>query len=184
MEQRLTLLWAGRKCGELTVRQEGLYLRLRAVCGLPGGGLRRAFAVGRTGEVRLGILVPEGGSLVPEGGSLAAERRLSVREAAAAGELVRGEVWPVGVPEGESWSEGVFSRRLPLAPELQKALGETSGALYASGPGGGFLLALPYDPRQRFPLETLFCLARISILRGRAYAVYAFDGAGRPLPPP
>ena len=59
-------------------------------------------------------------------------------------------------------------------PWLRRQLRGVAGALTRRREGGREL-ALPYDPGRAFPLEQLFCFARLRQLGGEAYVVYLFD---------
>ena len=68
---KFPLLWKEAPLGELTTEREALYTWFTARCRLPGKGLWCAWAVGDRGELRLGILEPEG--------ERAADRRVGAR---------------------------------------------------------------------------------------------------------
>ena len=77
----------GRPAGELTAQREGLYTWFSARCPLPEEGLWCAWVVGDRGELRLGVLEPEG-----KQGTI--RRRFSGRLTAPLGRLLRGEIRP------------------------------------------------------------------------------------------
>ena len=85
------LLLDGRPEGELSVDREGLYTVFSARCPL-AEGLWCAWAVGDQGELRLGVLEPEGRQ-----GSI--RRRFSRQLTAPLGRILRGELRPAGVRE-------------------------------------------------------------------------------------
>lgn len=170
---KFPLLTEGRPAGELITEREGLYTWFSARCPLPGEGLWCAWAVGDRGELRLGVLEPEGG----EG---AIRRRFSGRLTAPLGRLLRGEVRPAGVREPETWEPAPAPERLFRAPWLRQRLKGAQGALLRRT-GETRCLALPYDPGKPFPLTTLFCFARLRSINGAAYVVYVFDGQDRPV---
>lgn len=181
---KFPLLLRGRPAGELTVEREGLYTCFAACCSLPDG-LWCAWAVGEQGELRLGVLEPEG----RQG---AIRRRFSRQLTAPLGRLLRGEVRPAGAREAESWEpasgQGPASGwepapdpdRLFRAPWLRQRLKGVRGALSRRA-GERRYLALPYDKSKPFPLTTLFCFARLRRLGEADYVVYAFDGQERPV---
>ena len=75
----LVILLHGKPCGELISEESGLYRRYRAVCRIePDTDPMRLFAVGEKGELRLGVIQPENGAFV-------LHRRMSLKEADAAG---------------------------------------------------------------------------------------------------
>jgi len=166
------LLLDGRPTGELTVEREGLYTWFGARCPLPEG-LWCAWAVGDRGELRLGVLEPEG----RQGGTI--RRRFSRQLTAPLGRLLRGELRPAGVGETEHWESVPDPERLFRAPWLCQRLKGTRGALTRLT-GETRYLALPYDKGKPFPLTTLFCFAHVRRIGGACYVVYAFDGQERP----
>ena len=57
---KFPLLWNGRAVGALTTERQELYTWFTARCRLPERGLWCAWAVGDQGELRLGVVEPEG----------------------------------------------------------------------------------------------------------------------------
>lgn len=169
---KFPLLLDGKPAGELTVEREGLYTWFSARCPLPPG-LWCAWAVGDRGELRLGVLEPEGTQ-----GTI--RRRFSGRLTAPLGRLLRGEVRPAGAKEPEEWESAPDPDRLFRAPWLRQRLKGAQGAKTRQADGVRYL-ALPYDKGRPFPLTTLFCFARLRGLGGGTYVVYAFDRQDRPV---
>lgn len=167
------LLLEGRPAGELNTEQEGLYTWFTARCPLRSG-LWCAWAVGDRGELRLGVLEPEGRQ------EAVLRRRFSGRLTAPLGRLLRGEVRPAGVREPEGWEPAPDPAGLFRVPWLRQRLKGAQGALTRRA-GEVRYLALPYDARRPFPLTTLFCFARLRRIGPSAYVVYAFDGQERPV---
>ncbi len=170
---KFPLLMEGKAAGELTAEQEGLYTWFSARCPLRSEGLWCAWAVGDRGELRLGVLEPEGTQ-----GCI--RRRFSGRLTAPLGRLLRGEVRPAGAKETESWEPAPAPDRLFRAPWLCRRLKGAQGALLRRA-GETRYLALPYDPGKPFPLTTLFCFARLRSINGAPYVVYSFDPQDRPI---
>lgn len=171
---KFPLLWEGRPAGELMTERETLYTWFTARCRLPGEGLWCAWAVGDLGELRLGVLEPEGEQA-------AIRRRFSDRMTAPLGNLLRGELRPArGQPERERWEAAQEPGRLFRAPWLRRRLRGAQGVLTRTE-GGCRYVALPYDKGKHFPLTTLFCFARIQTIRGKAYVIYAFDAQESPV---
>lgn len=174
---KFPLLLDGRPAGELITEQEGLYTWFSARCPLPEG-LWCAWAVGDRGELRLGVLEPEGRQ-----GSI--RRRFSKQLTAPLGRLVRGEVRPAGVraedrESAADWKNVPDPARLFRAPWLRQRLQGARGALTRQA-GEVRYLALPYDKCKPFPLTTLFCFAHLREIGSSTYVVYAFDGQERPV---
>ena len=164
----------GRECGELTAEEQGLYVRYRAVCRLAADTApARLIAVGERGELRLGILQPEGGLFV-------LRRQLSAREAYPAGPLLRGEL-RLCLQEGgwRKWGKEDLTFR---DAELRKAMEESGEGLICRS-GKGRFLAFPFDTGSPFPVAKMFCFARIRKIGGKEYAVFCLDEEERPILP-
>lgn len=171
---KFPLLWKERPAGELTTEREALYTWFTARCRLPSEGLWCAWAVGDRGELRLGVLEPEGDRAV-------IRRRFSDRMTAPLGKLLQGEMRPVGErAERARWEAAPEPDRLFREPWLRQRLRGAQGALTRTE-GGCRLIALPYDKGKCFPVTTLFCFARVQNINGAAYAVYAFDAQESPV---
>lgn len=155
--------------GHLTMERERLYTWFEARCPLPGEGLWCAWAVGESGELRLGVLEPCG-----ECGSI--RRRFSQRMTEPLGKLLRGELRPSIPASGpeETWSPA------DCPPELAPWMADLQGAVWRRS-GERLFLAAPYDPKAPFPLPKLFCFANVRPLNGHLYAVFAFDLEGNPV---
>lgn len=163
----------GRPAGELIAQREGLYTWFSARCPLPEEGLWCAWVVGDRGELRLGVLEPEG-----KQGTI--RRRFSGRLTAPLGRLLRGEIRPAGAKEPGSWEPAPAPDQLFRAPWLRQRMKGAQGARIRQA-GELRYLALPYDPAKPFPLTTLFCFARLRRIGGEDFVVYAFDGQDRPV---
>jgi len=163
------VFWDGRAVGELTAEAAGLYVNCRARCDLPEGTLARLYAVGRDGEVRLGV--PE-----PEGDAFCLRRRLPRRELEAAGYLLRGELRAGNMEEepSDGWQPIPAPERLFRGDFLRRELRGCRDALTRTEEGVRFV-ALPFDTRRPFLMTSLFCFARVRRIGGREYAVFAFD---------
>ena len=169
---KFPLMLEGKPAGELAAEREGLYTLFSARFPLRAG-LWCAWAVGDQGELRLGVMEPEGDWSV-------IRRRFSGRLTAPLGRLLRGEIRPAGEKEPEVWEQAPAPDRLFRAPLLCRQLKGTQGAL-SRKVGDVRHLALPYDPGKPFPLPALFCFARLRSIGETAYVVYAFDGQDRPV---
>ena len=156
--------------GTAALTEEGERLVVSLRCREDSRGLFRGYLVCPGGEVPLGLLEPR-------------DRGLWLQR-----RLLREELRPLGRPKGVrlGMSYAFGDDWEPLrdpAPFLQAAGEELPGNLLWRRAGSLRQLALPYDPAQPFPLVRLFCFARIQTIRGRRYAVYAFDREDRPRMP-
>ena len=172
----LPLMDGERKIGELTTAREGLYTCFRADCALPETGVFCVWAVGETGEVRIGI--PE-----PVNGRGCLSRRFSDHVTAPAGTLLRGELRPAGETEnGETWEPLPRPETAFRTPWLCGRLRGLPGVLTARS-GALRRVAIPYDGSGPFPLTGLFCLARIGHAVGKRCVIYTFDSREQPVFP-
>lgn len=163
---KFPLLWSGRPVGELTTEPEPLYTRFTARCRLPEEGLWCAWAVGERGELRLGVLEPEGAEA-------SIRRRFSHRMTEPLGRLLRGEARPA-VEDAADWESAPEPDRLFRTPWLRRQLRGVKGALTKTGDGWR-QLALPYDPKKPYPLAPMFCLSAIRRLGPEKYVIYTFN---------
>ena len=92
-----------------------------------------------------------------------------------------GELRPVEPPEGSGvWEPAPAPERLFRGDFLRGELRGCRGVLTRKE-GEIRYLALPFDCRRPFLLTSLFCFARVRPIGGKAYAVFAFDRAERPV---
>lgn len=171
---KFPLLWAGRPTGELTARQEALYTCFSARCALPEPGLWCAWAVGEGGELRLGVLEPDGAEAV-------IQRRFSRRMTEPLGRLLRGELRPTA-GRGPAWEDSAAPAELFRGPWLRRQLQGCRGIL-ARRRGSFLQLAIPWETGRPFPLTPMFSLAAVRRIGEGRYVVYTFDGRERPAPP-
>ena len=150
--------------GELTVTPEALYTAFDVSCPRREG-LWCAWAVGRTGRLRIGVLEPEAGYL-------RIRRRFSRELTAPLGTVLRGELRSLN-EERERWE--------PLGPDtlkspyLHRQLGPLPGVMTCRTDGCR-LIAVPRDDSRPFPLEAMFCFASSRPVKGRSCWVFRFDG--------
>lgn len=171
--ERYPLMYEGTAVGELTAETSGLYVRFCAQGQLPDDGLWCAWAVGESGQLRLGVLEPW-----EEGARL--HRRLSGREASAPGRLVRGELRPASERTLPVWKLTETPERLVSTPWISRALKGRTG-VYVRQEGTLRYVAIPWGRGEPFPLTPLFCLASVRLVEGRQRVVYCFDAGERPV---
>ena len=170
---KFPLLLDGIPSGELTAEREALYTWFTARCTLPDEQLWFGWLVVSQGELRLGILEPEG-----KRGTI--RRRFSDRMTLPLGRLLRGEVRPAGARETEHWEPLPAPDQMFRTPWLRQRLKGAQGALTRKA-GGFRYLALPYSKEKPFPLTTLFCFAHIRPIGDAMYVVYGFDSRENPI---
>lgn len=141
----------------------------------PEDGLYRAFLVGEKGELPLGVMEPKSGQL-------RVTRRLYSRDIAALGRLERGEARLSFRFKESGWQEAEDLGEVSAVPELRSRLRKIPRG-WRRREGERLMLAVPLEKGQPFPLESLFCMARVVRVEGKLCAVYAFDQQGRPLLP-
>jgi len=166
--EKVKLYCAGRCLGRIGLRPEGGRTEIRAEMEDPGDGLYRAVLVGEAGELPLGVLEPQGGRLV-------LCRRPYSRDVSAIGACLRGEARRSFRFREDGWQEAEAPAALFSGPFLKSRLAGVRRAWRRQREGLLFL-AIPLEEGRPFPLEALFCLARIERVEGRLCAVYAFRG--------
>lgn len=164
------MLVGGQAAGELTVQTESLYTVFDASVPLRDG-LWCVWAVGEQGTLRIGI--PE-----PAGDRLRIRRRFSQQLTAPLGNLLRGELRSLA-EEREQWAPPEAAQ---LNAYLRQRLRGIGGVLTCCQ-GSLRLIAIPQNDAAPFPLESMFCFARLRPVKGRACWVFAFDDHGWPQMP-
>ena len=161
-------LYLGEACrGEIILNATGSRVEVQAVMEDPGDGLYRAVLCGANGELTMGVLAPEGNVL---------EVRRSVyrRDLDRLGELLRGEARCSFRFQKTVWQETRHPAELFQAEFWESRL-RTQAPGWWRREHGRLYLALPLAEDQPFPLETLFCLARVEQVEGCRCAVFAFQ---------
>lgn len=164
----LPLLLSGVRTGEVRTAEDGC---VRAVCARREDGLYRAYLEGEEGRALIGVLEPRDARMT-------AQRRFSREELAALGSLRCGRAVCSFLFGQDGWGDP--PPRFFGDERLERARKAVEGARFRRT-GERRELALPYAPDAPFPLEELFCLARIQSVCGRLCAVYCVDGDGRPI---
>lgn len=173
--ERLPLTCQNGERGEVTVCPQGARTELRCSISDPGDGLYRAYLLGERGELALGVLAPEGGRLT-------LCRRLYSRDVTALGPLLRGESRqsfrfqdaPREAPPGQArWRETHCPAQLFQSRFLQSRL-QPIGRAWWRREGMLLKLALPLEGGKPFPLESLFCLGRVTYVEGVRCVMYTF----------
>lgn len=172
--ERVKLYCQGACRGEITLHPEGKRVEVWAVMEDPGDGLYRAVLCGERGELLLGVLAPEHAALE-------LRRRLYSRDVAELGSLLRGEARCSFRFQERGWEETRRPAELLGDRFLQERLRTFESAWWRRD-GGLLYLALPLEADKPFPLEALFCLARLEQVAGFSCAVYAFRGDEPVLP--
>lgn len=164
----------GKPAGELTTETQTMYTYFEASCRLPKNELCCVWAVGDTGELRIGILEPVGERSV-------IRRRFSQQMTAPLGKILRGEVRSVAQrTEQAIWQSVRTGTQLFRTPWLREPLRTAEGVMTRME-GGCRHVALPYDSQNPFPLTGVFCFARLISIEGKDYLQFAFDQNERPV---
>jgi hypothetical protein len=164
---KFPLLWESHPVGELVTEPEALYTCFTARGRLPREDLWCAWAVGDRGELRLGVLEPEGDQA-------SIRRRFSRQLTAPLGRLLRGEVRSADQKQNENWEASPQPDRLFHTPWLRQQLRGVTGVLTRTDNGRRYL-AMPYDKEKPFPLTPLFCFAEPRRIHGERYMVFCLD---------
>jgi hypothetical protein len=174
--------WSMEGGGTLSLEEEGIRVRLRAVRGDDGRGLYKAWVRGRGGSLLLGTLTPEQGRL-----TLSRTLSRSMLEQAGCWPVTGGNtvlVFPFAdqPEEGETWRPEPDPARLCADPLLRALLRGRAG-FFSGQEGDTRLLAAPFSPQKEFPLPVLFCLAQVEERAGHLWLVWRFDRSGIPAIP-
>lgn len=167
--EEVKLYCAGACLGRVALCPQGGRTEVRASMEDPGDGLYRASLVGERGALSLGVLEPEGT------GRLGLLRRPYSRDIQALGPPVRGEAHCSFSFQKDPWQAAEHPGLLFESPFLRTRL-EGVPRAWRREREGLLLLAIPLEEGGPFPLEALFCLARVERVAGRLCAVFAFRG--------
>ena len=161
------------RCAEAVMREENDRVAISAELEDPGDGLYRAVLQGERGELSLGVLEPREGKLVlrrrPERCDLVRLGTLKGVQVVCAFSFRKKSLWRETRRPCELLREDFFGVRLERIPRAWWR--RTEGRLF---------LALPYERGVPFPLEPIFCFARIQWVEGETCAVYVFDENAEP----
>lgn len=172
--ERCKLFCGGKAAGEITWEPVGSRLEIRSSMPAPGDGLYRVVLIGERGEMPLGVMEPDGGQL-----KLC--RRPYRRDVASLGNILRGEARRSFAFAGaRTWRRTEHPAELFESRWIRDEL-ERCGPALCRREQGLLHLALPYDPKQVFPLEKLFCLAKLERMEGKRWVVYTFDQEEQPI---
>lgn len=175
--ERVKLYCEGECRGEVVLRPEGSQVEVHASMPDPGGGLYRTVLLGSGGELLVGVMEPCGG------GALSVRRRMYKRDLDGLGTLRQGEARCSFRFDGEDWQETGCPAKLFQEMFLRRRLEGIRRAWWRRE-GELLRLALPLKEGTAFPLEALFCLAKIERVAGNVCAVYTFQGEEPVLPSP
>ncbi|MBR3704070.1 MAG: hypothetical protein IKM11_01065 [Oscillospiraceae bacterium] len=173
MEQ-VAVYCRGVRCGDAVLRADGARAEICVRMRDPGDGLYRAVLEGERGELPLGVLEPQNGELL-------LRRRPARRELERMGTVrcVRA-VCSFLFDEKQVWNETDDPSQLLRSADYRCRLTRCSRAWWRRGQGS-LMLALPLREDTPFPLESLFCFARVEHVEDTLCAVYAFDEREMPL---
>ena len=172
--ERLKVYCRGECCGEAEVKEDGARVEISVEINDPGDGLYRAVLVGERGELSFGVMEPRDGVLT-------LRRRPERCEVARVG---GGQYIRVGCsfPFGKkcAWTRTDEPGRLVRETFICERLACQPYAWWRRS-GERILVALPLRTDAPFPLETLFCFARVERVEREMCVIYAFDGDGKPV---
>ena len=171
--ERVKIYCRGECRGEAALKEDGARVEICAEIADPGDGLYRAVLTGDRGELPLGVMEPRGGMLT-------LRRRPELCEVArvGGGRCIRvGCSFPFG--KTRTWTRTDEPGGLVCDDFLCERLARQPYAWWRRG-GEKLFIALPLKTDAPFPLEALFCLARVERVEGEVCAVYAFDKSGIP----
>lgn len=173
MEQ-LKVFCRDRCRGEATVERRDGRAEIEVSMEDPADGLYRAVLTGERGQLPLGVMEPHHGTLI-------LRRRPYLRDVEQLGMLRSIQVnRSFAFRRPETWKRTDSPMDLVSSDFLKTRLERYRAAWWRKSEGT-LRLALPLDEGEPFPVEALFCFARIEWVDGRRCAVYTFDGQERPL---
>lgn len=166
--ERVKLYCRGICCGEVTLREDERRIEISAEMDDPGDGLYRAVLLGERGEFSLGVMEPKTGKLLlrrkPERCEIAGLGAVRCVQVSCVFLFRRKTAWNMTDQPEKLLRDEFFRRRLERFP---RAWWRKTRA--------GIILALPLGSGDPFPLEVIFCLARIERVEGEVCAVYTFN---------
>lgn len=164
----------GDPAGKITLEPAGSRVEICSSMPAPGDGLYRVVLIGERGEMPLGVMEPDGAALK-------LRRRPYRRDVASLGKILRGEARrSFTFAAARSWRRTERPAELFESRWLREGLKNCGPALWRREQGM-LRLALSYDPKAAFPLEKLFCLARVERIDGKRWVVYTFDREEQPV---
>ena len=171
--ERVEVYCRGNCCGEAAMRDDGARVEICVQIDDPGDGLYRAVLEGERGLLSLGVMEPANGHLTlrrrPE--------RCEVDRIGAVRCVRVGCAFAFG--QKKTWNETNEPSSL-LRGEFLRSRLTPQRAWWRRG-SDGLTLALPLRGDAPFPLETLFCFARVERVEGELCAVYCFDADENPI---
>ena len=174
--ERIKLYCRGVCRGEAILGEDGRRMEIRAEMEDPGDGLYRAVLQGDRGELSLGVMEPREGLLV-------LRRRPERCEVEHLGKALRVQVsCAFSFRKRPLWTATEDPASLLQDDFLRTRLVALSCAYWRTSQGRR-LMAFPLREGTPFPLEPIFCFARIERVENEICAVYAFDENGQPVQP-
>ena len=172
--ERLKIYCRGECCGEAVLREDGARVEICGQIADPGDGLYRAVLTGDCGELSLGVMEPRDGMLT-------LRRRPELCEVARVG---GGRCIRVGCSfsfgKTRAWIRSDEPANLVHDEFLRQRLARQPYAWWRRREDG-ISVALPLKTDAPFPLDALFCFARVERVEGEVCVIYAFDECGKPV---
>lgn len=172
--KQVPLYCRGIGCGVATLREMEGRLEICGEMPDPGDGLYRAVLVGERGELPLGVMEPKNGALV-------LRRKPALCDTARIGAVrcVRAGC-SFSFQKKVVWNQTSCPAELFHDPFLCDRLAAQRCAWWRRG-AHRLTLALALKTDAAFPLEALFCFARIERVEGELCAVFVFDEKETPV---
>jgi len=160
--------------GEATLERRDGRAEIEVSMKDPADGLYRAVLTGERGQLPLGVMEPHHGVLL-------LRRKPYLRDVERLGALRDVQVSrSFAFRRSETWKKTDRPAELVRSDFLKKRLGQYHVALWKKN-GDSLCLALPLTDDTPFPLESLFCFARLESLDGRRCVVYTFNSEETPV---
>lgn len=171
---QIKLYCRGGCCGDAVLQEDGRRVEIRASMDDPGDGLYRATLRGEHGELSLGVMEPQDGKLIlrrrPDACDVARLGKLHCIRVSCAFSFRRKLLWTPTNQPSTLLQDDFFCSRLISVPRAhwRKNRGRLS-------------LAFPLRCDTAFPLEAIFCFARIERVNDELCIVYTFDENEQPI---
>lgn len=160
--------------GKATVERNDSRAEINVSMKDPADGLYRAVLTGERGTLPLGVLEPHHGTLL-------LRRRPYLRDIECLGMLKDVQVSrSFAFHRSDIWKVTDHASDLVHSPFLKKRL-EQYPTIRWKKTGDSLCLALPLREDAPFPLDALFCFARIESVEGKRCVVYTFDKDEKPI---
>ena len=171
--EELKVFCRDRCQGAATVERKDGRAEIAVSMNDPADGLYRAILLGEQGQLPLGVMEPHHGTLI-------LRRKPYLRDVEQLGRLRNIQATcSFTFQRKESWKKTDRPAELVTNRFLKDRLLHHQTAWWKKS-GDILHLALPLDEEHAFPVEALFCFAKLELVDGKRCVVYTFDHGETP----